>query len=86
MRPHYRKESSPPAMCLHAAFVSLLFEQSAFAYARLPKRRDRDDDAAAADDDHDDDDDDDDADPTKTAPFVVFEDRQHALGKWGALL
>jgi hypothetical protein len=54
-----------------AANSSTFFEQSAFAYARLPKRHDRDDDdgAAAADDDDDDDnddegddDDDDDAD------------------------
>ena len=50
-----------------AANSSTFFEQSAFAYARLPKRHDRDDDdgAAAADYDDDDDegdDDDDDAD------------------------
>lgn len=44
-----------------AANSSTFFEQSAFAYAGLPKRHDRDDDdgAAAAADDNDEDDDDD---------------------------
>jgi len=48
-----------------AASSSIYFEQSAFAYARLPTRHDRDDDDGAADYDDDDDDegdDDDDAD------------------------